>query len=344
MRLFVKKTLLITTALLASLVSANTSFASSTACKAPNSATPSLGTLVVAGQLAQLPSVQWGVDQGCYAQFGLQVKAVAVSTSQIALAGVVGGSYDLAITTPVNLIQAKVNGNIDGIFVAPRHGYTALQLARAQTPPLYPGYLILQTGLIVKTNSSIKSWSDLSGKKIAIQSFQSADQAGTILALRSRGVDTSKVQFLTMPSSQMGAALDAGSVDAVVANEPFATQIIQNGGTLIGYPNSFFQKAGVAVVYASVRSVVQNKSSAMRAFQKATLFINHLLNQTSNQDSYRKTISSVTGVSAEVANATQLPTMIERNVSTSDLYYIVDNLKKVGFMPVGPNLQAMLFK
>jgi NitT/TauT family transport system substrate-binding protein len=313
-------------------------------CKSTVTKNSKVSTLVVAGQIGQLPSVQWGITQGCYKAFGLNVKTVPVATSQLALAGVLGGTYDLAITTPVNLIQAKVNGNVAGIFVAPRHEYTSAQLIRAQTQPLYPGHLILQTGLIVKTNSSIKSWSDLAGKKIAIQSFQSADHAGTLLALKSSGADTANVQFLTMPSTQMGAALDSGSVDAVVANEPFASQIIQSGGTLIGYPNSYFQKPGAAVIYASISSVVKKKIKLMQAFQKATLLINHQLNQPENIDSYRDTIATVTGITSDVAAATQLPVMMDKNIALSDISYIADELKQVGFMEATPNLQSMLFK
>ena len=120
-------------ALLLSLASSAPSFAdtttTTTACVQSPTAPNDLGTLTLASQIAQLPTVEWGIQQGCFKKYGLTIKTVPVATSQIAMAGLVGGTYDLVVNTPTNLLLANGNGNFSGVFVAPRHGYSAEELS-----------------------------------------------------------------------------------------------------------------------------------------------------------------------------------------------------------------------
>ena len=313
------------------------------ACKPSNKQVSSLGTLTVGAILANMPSAQWGIEQGCFKKYGLEVKTSTVANIQIGMAGLVSGSIDVVMNTPTNLILFMANGDFDGKIVAPRHSYSASELTRAQTAPLYPGKLLLQTALIVKNDSPVHSWKDLEGKKIAVKSFQGTDQAGVMLAMKSAGVSASKVQFLAMSDSQMGPALTRGDVDAVIPSDPIATQIINSGAKVFAYPTSYFYEPGVAVVYVSSAQIVAKKTQAMRAFQKAILEINRLLNMPENQGSYRKTIATVTGVTEESLNQITFPTMSEKNVSFPEISYIPRKLKSLGFTRSRVNLAPILF-
>ncbi len=309
------------------------------ACASTKTAAKPLGTLKVAGQLTQLPSVKWGIEQGCFKKYGLEIETSVVATTQIGAAGLVGGSYDVSITTPLNLFLANANENFSGVIVAPRHGYTPQELTRAKIQPFFPNELLLQTALIVGKGSSIPvdGWKDLEGKKVAIQSFLSSDHAGTSIAMTKFGADYRRVEFLTLTSQQMGDALARGNVDAAIVNDPFATQIVLGGGKVIGYPNAYFAEPGskndasVAVVYASLSSITTAKRKAFKAFQSATLEINKLLNNPANEVSYRKTIQDFTGVTAAAAAKVRLPYMIERNIVADDVSYIPKKLFKIGF-------------
>jgi NitT/TauT family transport system substrate-binding protein len=287
-----------------------------------------------------MPSVQWGIEQGCYKKYGLDIQTNVVATTQIGTAGLVGGSYDIAITTPNNLFLANGNENFSGVIVAPRHGYLPEEIARAQVEPLFPNQLLLQTAMIVAKGSSIpvNGWKNLEGKKVAIQSFLSADHAGTALAMTKFGGDFKKVDFQILTSQQMADALKRGDIDAAVINDPFATQAILAGAKVIGYPNAYFSEVGskndasVAVVYASIASIVQAKRRQMKAFAIATLQINHLLNQPENEASYRQTIQTFTNVTAAAAAKVRLPYMIERKLVSADIAYIPNKLYKLGFI------------
>ena len=314
------------------------------ACTQPAKASKDLGTLVMAGQNAQLTSVEWGSQQGCFKKYGLEVKTTSVASSQIGIAGLVSGTYDLTVTTPTNLILAMANGDFAGKIIAPRHGYTPEEIARAKREPLYPGELLLQTVVVVKKDSSITNWKGLEKRKIGIRSIKGADNAGVLLAMRAAGASTSKVEFLTMSDAQMAVALGRGDIDAAVPSDPNASQMILDGARVIGYPYAYYAEPGVAIAYISAEAIVAKKSAAMRAFQKATLEINHLLNQPSNDASFRKTIAKVTGVSDEAAAKGRLPVMMEQNITFSQIAYIPRELKLLGFTKARVNLAPVLFR
>jgi NitT/TauT family transport system substrate-binding protein len=337
-------------ALLAALIAAP-SQAADIACPAVTPAAKSLGTLRVAGQISQLPSVRWGIEQGCFKKYGLNIETTAVATSQIGLAGLVGGSYDIAINTPLNLFLANANDNFAGVIIAPRHGYLPSELSRAKVQPFFPNALLLQTALIVGKSSTIPvdGWKQLEGKKVAIQSFLSSDHAGIAIAMAKFGGDYKKTEFLTLTSQQMADALTRGDIDAAVINDPYATQAILAGGKVIGYPNAYFAEPGlnndasVAVVYATLKSIASKRRQAIKAFQSATLEINKLLNNSATDSSYRQTIQTVTGVTAAAAAKQRLPYMIERNVVAADVTYIPAKLFQIGFIKEKIRAYPVLF-
>lgn len=312
-------------------------------CVQPKVQAIDLGKLIVAGQISQVPSVAWGIQAGCFQKYGITVDYKTVASTQIGMSGLIGGTYDLVLNTPTNLIQIVGNSGLDLKFIAPRHGYSRPELDRAKKEPLYPGELLLQSALIVKKDSPIKSWSDLANKKIAIQSINSADHAGTLLAIKNSGGSSKKTQFVVVPSAQMELTLNKGDVDAVIPNDPFASQILINGGRIIGYPNAYYAEPGAAVVYAALSDNVAKKRLAFKAFQKAVLESNKLMNLPENENSFRDLIATITNVTPQAAAKLRLPVMEEQNLSFSEIAYIPRKLKQVGFTDKRVNLTPLLF-
>lgn len=322
------------------------------ACPASKTDAKFLGKLRVAGLSTQIPSVQWGIDNGCYKKYGISIQSKVVATSQIATAGLIGGSYDIMTINPTALFLANANEGFDGVIVAPRHGYLPEELIRAKLEPFYPGELLMQTAVISRRGSGIKvnNWADLEGKKVAIQSFLGADHTGVASAMRAFGADYRKTEFLVLSGQQMVEALKRGDIDAAAVQEPFATTAVLAGNYVVGYHVSYYFQAGylgdtgVALVYASNAKAVKKNIKAMRAFQKATLEINRLLNQPENEASFRKTYQVVSGVTAGAAAKLRLPTMIERNLTPADVSYIPGKLFDLGFIREKLKTTPVIFK
>ena len=202
----------------------------------------------------------------------------------------------------------------------------------------------MSTAVIVLKNSGIKTLPDLNNKKVAVLSTQGVDQAGIILAMREAGIRKPKTEFLVLSNVQMADALKRGDVDAVVAIDPFASQMIKDGAEIIGYPQAFFQEPGPAIVFMSSGEIVKNKAKAIRAFQKANLEINRLLNKRENEKSLRAVIAEVTKVSQDVANKVKLSTMSDTALTVSQLSYLPNKLKRVGFMKGRFEIGPIIFR
>ena len=322
------------------------------ACPASKTDAKYIGKLRIAGQITQIPSVQWAIDNGCYKRYGLQVEASPVATTQIATAGLVGGSYEIVINTPTNLFLANANEGFDGVIIAPRHGYSPEELIRAKLEPVYPGEMLLQSALVARRDAGIRvnEWADLEGKKVATQSFLGADHASVASAMRGAGGDYRKTEFLVLSSQQMVDALKRGDIDAATINEPFATAALIAGGIVIGNQPAYYVQAGylgdagVAVVYASNAKTVKKNINAMRAFQRATLEINRLLNKPENEASFKRTYQSVTGLSSAAITKLSVPTMIERNLTPADISYIPAKLFDIGFIRQKIKTAPIIFK
>jgi len=322
------------------------------ACPASKSDAKFIGKLRVAGLATQIPSVQWGIDNGCFKNYGLSIQTKVVATNQIATAGLIGGSYDVITINPTGLFLANANEGFDGVIVAPRHGYLPEELIRAKLEPFYPGELLMQSALISRRGSGIRAnnWADLEGKKVAIQSFLSADHVGVASAMSNFGADFKKIDFVALSGQQMVEALKRGDIDAATVQEPFATTALLAGNYVAGYHVAYYFKAGylgdtgVALVYASNAKAVKKNTKAMRAFQKATLEINRLLNQPENEASFRKAYQTVSGITAAAAAKLRLPTMIERNLTPADLSYVPGKLFEYGFIRERIKTAPIIFK
>jgi NitT/TauT family transport system substrate-binding protein len=318
--------------------------ADSNNCGNGQSSSSEIGKLIIGASIQQIPTIEWGIRQGCFAKFGLNVKTVPVAAFPLGVAGLVSKSFDLYATTPINVLKTVTDGSFSPKIISPKYGYTAEELAVARSNPKFEGQLLMATVVLVNRDSTIKTWKDLDKKKIGVLSFQGIDHAGVLTAMKEVGVRNPKSEFITISNSMMADALKRGDVDAVVAIDPFASQIIKDGGRIIGYPVAYVQEAGPAFVYMSSSEIVKNKSREMRAFKKANLEVNRLLNKPENEASWRKIISEVTRVSEDVANRTHLEKMSEKDLTIAQLAYLPSKLKKVGFIKGRFELSPILFQ
>jgi NitT/TauT family transport system substrate-binding protein len=77
--------------------------------------------------------------------------------------------------------------------------------------------------LLVAKDSPIRSVSDLVGKKVAINTLGNINELSMVALADLNRVDIKRIQLLEVPFPNMEAALKRGSVDAILAVEPFVT-------------------------------------------------------------------------------------------------------------------------
>ena len=173
---------------------------------------------------AYIPVINWlpawvAKEKGLFEKNGLNVSLTATQNVSV-LPGTLGRQFDLAPSTPPDLIKA-VAGGLDVAAVA---GETVETKANPSTH------------LIVRAESPIRSIADLKGRVVATPTLGAIIHVSLLHGLKKNGIDPASIRAIEVPFPNMGDQLKAGNVDAVEALDPFAGQLLAAGNRSIGDP------------------------------------------------------------------------------------------------------------
>jgi NitT/TauT family transport system substrate-binding protein len=152
-------------------------------------------------------------DNGIFAQHGLDVTMVVVTSSSLAPPSLVGGSLQISQATPPNLLLAY-DGGLDLVSIA---GVARLA---ARNP---------RTSLVTRTGFTIARPDDLRGKTIAVPGINSALDLVLRKWLLDGHVPLDQVRIVETPFAQMGDMLRSGQLDAAYQFEPLLTRTLASG-------------------------------------------------------------------------------------------------------------------
>jgi len=119
-------------------------------------------------------------------------------------------------------------------------------------------------------DSDIKSLKDLVGKRVATAQLSGQQTISAQLAMRKAGVDPTKVQFIEVPYPRHPDVLKSHQVDAVVATEPFTTQLIMSGvGRVLSWHYAEATPAGPLGVWWAKKSYIEKNPDVVMRFNRA---------------------------------------------------------------------------
>ena len=185
---------------------------------------PAIAAKLTPVRAAYIPVVSWlpawvAKEKGFFESNGLDV-TLSVTQNLSVLPGTLGRQFDLAPSTPPDLIKAVLAG-IDVVAVAG-------QGIETRDNP--------STHLIVRKDSTIASMQDLKGKVIATPTLGAIIHVSVLYGLKKNGIDPASIRAVEVPFPNMPDQLKAGNVDAVEALEPFAGQLLAAGNRSLGDP------------------------------------------------------------------------------------------------------------
>jgi NitT/TauT family transport system substrate-binding protein len=185
-------------------------------CGSPGwSAEQRLKPLVVGSiKIAAETSTWISQKRGIFDRNGLNVKFVEFTNGADAISASRSGSVDIVPTLPGTAMTANERGfDLAAIF----------QIEVAYDRPPDSG------SVQVLTTSSVNSLAELTGKKIAVAALHTQLVVGLRMLLKKSAVDLGSLQFVEVPFPAQEIALKAKHVDAVVAVNPFTTQLLASG-------------------------------------------------------------------------------------------------------------------
>ena len=192
------------------LLQRGTFIAGATAAAAAACRTPAAADTTV--RLGVLPSIVCSqafcaLQLGYFKRRGLDVQLQTMNNGPSMAAAIAGGSLDVALSEPTSLANARLRG-LNFQYIAPGFMIT----------PAFPSL-----GLMVRADSGIVDAKGFNGKVIAVNAVNTFSTVATQAWIDAGGGDAKTLKFVELPLPQMAQAVDAGSVGAAFAGEPFFT-------------------------------------------------------------------------------------------------------------------------
>lgn len=269
--------------------------------------------------LVSEPYVLWGIEKGYFAEAGLEVTSTPGSSPTDSVAGLVGGAIDVSSIDVVNLLAGTGSGGLDPVIVASLYGIPAEDIELALTEPDFDGQLVLETGLMIRPGLEFEDFQALSKPVIARRSALSAASLGAEAYLDQEGFDLPSVEWKTLTSAndRLLGLLNA-DVDAALLAGAHAYEAIDNGATLVAYPNAYWMPAGPLMVWVSSRDRVEADASSLERFQKVMYQVARDINDPANADQFRLFLKEKFDLSDEALSQVKTPVLSEMSDTPAD--------------------------
>jgi NitT/TauT family transport system substrate-binding protein len=178
---------------------------------------PDLGTVTVGVQPGNSQLSAFVAEaKGFFEKRGLDVKFTYLTGGGAeAVAAIQGGSMQIASSNIVSSIQGAQKGIKTPCFAG------------------HVGFNTKGNAYTVVGSPGVKDAQELAGKNIAVVSTGSANEVLADAYLDSNGVDYHSVKFVTAAAAAMPAVLTSKNAAAGLINDPYGTNYLKSGGTLL---------------------------------------------------------------------------------------------------------------
>lgn len=291
----------------------------------PTSGATTTVTVGVVPSLA-LGVLALGEEQGYFEDAGVTLDVVNVDGGPNVVTGVVAGQYDAGFTAYAPPLLAVAGG-------APLVAITGFDTVGPDGT---------NGGVLVRQDSGITRYADLSGKKIATNAARSLLSLTIAAAITEDGGDASGIELVPLPFSQIADAVAAGDVDAGVILDPFLTQAVQPGTGLVDLGDSIFDTlpegspSSLLFTSASTADAEPDVIEGLKtAVEQSIAYANDHL------DEVKAAGAPLAGLTSDQAAAIELGEF-SSEVSADALQPLLDLLVEYGWTPSQPDLSTFL--
>ena len=265
----------------------------------------------------------WAQQQNLFAAHGLAIDLVNTDSSAASLTALLGGSADIAAGS-LFATFAAVAHDIPVKFIAPEAFYLSDQA---------------DSVLLVKTDSPIRTASDLNGKVIGVDSLKDLYTLATRGWVDNGGGDGASLKPVEIPSPEQLAALLGGRTDAGVFKAPFLSVALSGGKVrLLGKPLDAVAPRFLISAWLASEDFIAKNPPAVKAYQ--TVIAQAARYTNAHQDATVDLVAKFTGqdaaqvrnsVRATSAVAVTLPEL-QRPLDFAYKYKLIDRRLDAGAM------------
>jgi NitT/TauT family transport system substrate-binding protein len=203
----------------------------------------------------QSKPVLYAQSSGLFAKAGLNVQIVQLNGGGAGIAAAVsGGSLEIGKANALALVEAHARG-IPFAIIA---------------PGVISGSGDHAVGLIVPTNSTMKTGRDFNGVTVGVDSLATNELITTRAYVDANGGDSSTIHFVETPGAQSLIALEQGRIAAAAILEPFLSQGLSSGkARLFAYTYGSIAPRWDGADWFTTRDWAAKHADAVRRFAQA---------------------------------------------------------------------------
>lgn len=196
-----------------------------------------------------------GVEEGIFAEHGLEVELAVAQGGAAVVPAVVAGEYEFGFSNVTSLLLAESRG-LPLRLVAPGSfttGDPAADIAAVVTQP----------------GSGISSPADLAGRTVAVNTLGNIGESTVRKVVEDAGGDPAAVRFVELGFPDMPAAVAGGQVDAAWVNEPFLTISRDQGAEVVSHPFAAVDPEMLIAAYFTSAEYAGSAPETVEAFTAA---------------------------------------------------------------------------
>lgn len=270
------------------------------------------------------------IEQGYFAEQGLDVELVPMQGGATILPAVKSGDLDIGFTNVVSVIlfnSAETEDSPDWLKCISVASYEREGNATH--------------ALVVRADSDLTP-QDLSrpGMRIAVNTRGNIEELMLRRYLDSIGVSQANLELVPLAFPEMVGALERGDVHAASICEPFIRPPIADGRTkLMTYQYLEVKPQTLVATYAATTSWLEQNQEAYARFDRAFAQADAFLNQ--NPAESREIIGKATRLDPDALSLIQIPLFMNR-VDPEDLEETANQMVRFGFIPQPIDTAQML--
>jgi len=263
-------------------------------------------------------------DQGFFERHGVDAELSIAQNGSVILSGVVSGSVEVGLPTPTVVMQATQNGLDLRLFAATN---------------VFPDPTV--SGLIVGTDSGIKTPADTAGKKIGVPGIGGLIDVVVRKWINMNGGDAAKANIVEFSLPQTADVLRSRQVDGAATLDPFLSRAVESGaGVSIGNYTDIIPAGTAAGVLATTTQWAEANAKAIEGMQLALKEAADFIAQ--NPDGARESIGRYTTLPPQVLKGVNMPNVADLSLTPEKFQFWQDIALEQGLISQPVDLNTLL--
>ena len=296
---------------------------------AANGSGPAKTETLRAGLLpnAETAAIRLGGQKGFFADAGIKLEITDTSSGAASITALVAGQFDIVFANTVSVMQGRDKG------------LPLVLVAAASTSTGVAGKDF--SGLMVASDSTMKSAAELAGKTIASNTIKNIGELTARLSVKKAGGSTDDLDFVELPFANMEQALEEHQIDAAWMVEPFHTTALKHG--LRDLASNYVDTAPglTAAAFVTTEKVIKEKPELIKRFKEAITEAGNYANAHPNE--IRELIPTFTKVTAEIANEFVIP-LYNPDVNVASLEAMLPEMVSLEMISKDFDVNSVIYK